>query len=174
VSSFLGERSSTLVFQGAPGTPAPVKVGAHQGSPISPLLLLLYVSPLHFRPPRSLMNSQVNDFALTPASRSYSGNIQRLQGLFERLQAKALRIGVSFSIAKTELIHWRTPARGTHHSASASFRSKESCSGPAARGGGSGTRSLLLLTPPLTFRAGWPSPREPSPSSDASAPPGQA
>jgi len=41
VSSFLGARSCTLVFQGAPGTPAPVNVGAPQGSPISPLLFLL-------------------------------------------------------------------------------------------------------------------------------------
>jgi len=45
VSSFLGERSCTLVFQGAPGTPAPVNVGAPQGSPISPPLFLLYISP---------------------------------------------------------------------------------------------------------------------------------
>jgi len=55
VSSFLGERSCTLVFQGAPGTPAAVNVGAPQGSLISPLLLLLYVSPLHFKVPRGLM-----------------------------------------------------------------------------------------------------------------------
>jgi len=41
VSSFLGERSCTLIFQGAPGTPAPVNVGAPQASPISPLLFLL-------------------------------------------------------------------------------------------------------------------------------------
>jgi len=41
VSSFLGEESSTLIFQAAPGTPAPVKVGAQQASPISPLLFLL-------------------------------------------------------------------------------------------------------------------------------------
>ena len=41
VSSFLGEQSCTLIFQGAPGTPAPVNVGAPQGSPISPLLFLL-------------------------------------------------------------------------------------------------------------------------------------
>jgi len=47
VSDFLGEQSSTLVFQGAPGTPAPVNVGAPQGSPISPLLLLLYLAALH-------------------------------------------------------------------------------------------------------------------------------
>ena len=53
-SSFLGERSWTLIFQGAPGTPAAVKVGAPQGSPISPLLFLLYVAPLHFGIPRGL------------------------------------------------------------------------------------------------------------------------
>jgi len=52
VSSFLGERSCTLVFQGAPGTPSPVNVGVPQGSPISLLLFLLYVAPLHFRIPR--------------------------------------------------------------------------------------------------------------------------
>jgi len=41
VSSFLGKRSCTLIFQGAPGTPAPINVGAPQGSPISLLLFLL-------------------------------------------------------------------------------------------------------------------------------------
>jgi len=111
VSSFLGERSCTLVFQGAPGTPAPVNVGAPQGSPISPLLFLLYVSPLHFKVPQGLMISYVDDFALTAASPSYRGNIRRLQKLFEKLEAKARRIGVSFSVAKTELIHWRTPSQ---------------------------------------------------------------
>jgi len=55
--SFLGERSCTLFCQGAPGTPAPINVGAPQGSPISPLLFLLYVAPLHFRILRGLMIS---------------------------------------------------------------------------------------------------------------------
>jgi len=96
VSSFLGERSCTLIFQGAPGTPAPVNVGAPQGSPISPLLFLLYVAPLHFRIPRGLMISYVDDFALTVASLSYRGNIRRLQELFEKLERKASRLGVSF------------------------------------------------------------------------------
>jgi len=71
VASFLGEQSCTLVFQGAPGTPAPVKVGAPQGSPISPLLFLNYFAPLHFRIPRGLMRSDVDDFALTATSLSY-------------------------------------------------------------------------------------------------------
>jgi len=111
VSSFLGERSCTLVFQGAPGTPSPVNVGAPQGSPISPLLFLLYVAPLHFAIPRGLMISYVDDFALTVVSLSYRGNIRRLQDLFNMLEGKESRLGGSISVAKTELIHWRTPSQ---------------------------------------------------------------
>ena len=110
VSAFLGERSCTLIFKGAPGTPSPVNVGAPQGSPISPLLFLLYVAPLHFGIPGGLMISYVDDFALTVASLSYRGNIGRLQDLFDKLERKASRQGVSFWVAKTELIHWRTPS----------------------------------------------------------------
>jgi len=53
----------------------------------------------------------VDDFTLTVASLSYPGNIRRLQELFERLARKASRLCVSFSVAKTELIHWRTPSQ---------------------------------------------------------------
>ena len=110
VTSFLGECSCPLVFQGAPGTPAPVNVGAPPGSPISPLRFLIYVAPLHFRIPRGLMLSYVDDFALTTTSFSYRGNIRRLQALFRTIQARAVRLGISFSVLKTDLIQWRTPS----------------------------------------------------------------
>jgi len=111
VASFRGERIYTPVFQGTPGTPAPVNIGASQGSPFSLLFFLIYVAPLHFRILRGLMLSDVDNFALTVASRSYCGNIRRLQELFKAIKAKAVYLGISFSIAKTGLIHWRTPSQ---------------------------------------------------------------
>jgi len=57
------------------------------------------------------MISYVDDFGLTVASLSYRGNIRRLQELFERLEKKASRLGVSLLVAKTELLHWRTPSQ---------------------------------------------------------------
>jgi len=57
------------------------------------------------------MISYVDDFAITVASLSYRGNIRRLQELFDKLERKASRLGVSFSVAKTELLHRRTPSQ---------------------------------------------------------------
>jgi len=113
VSSFLSERTCTLVFQGSPNLSSPVSVGTPQGSPISPLLFLLYVAPLHMLIPRGLMVSYVDDFSVTVASPSYRGNIRRLQGLFNTISARGRDIGVSFSVPKTQLIHWRTPSQRT-------------------------------------------------------------
>ena len=50
----------------------------------------------------------MDDFTLTAASLSYGGNIRRLQELFRTIQARAACLGISFSVLKTELIHWRT------------------------------------------------------------------
>jgi len=116
VSSFLSERTCTLVFQGSPNLSSPVSVGTPQGSPISPLLFLLYVAPLHMSIPKGLMVSYVDDFSITAASPSYRGNIRRLQNIFSTISAKGRDIGVSFSVSKIELIHWRTPSQRTPRS----------------------------------------------------------
>ena len=108
VSSFLTGRRCTLVFQVAPNVSAPVSVGTPADSPLSPLLFLIYVAPLHFRIPTGIMVSYVDDFSLTVASPSHRSNIRRLQGLFLEISRRASTLDVSFSVPKTELIHWRT------------------------------------------------------------------
>ena len=71
LSSFLSERTCTLGFQGSPNISSQVSVGTPQGSPISPLLFLLYVAHWHMSIPGGLMVSYVDDFSITVASPSY-------------------------------------------------------------------------------------------------------
>ena len=73
--------------------------------------VIIFADALHFGMPRALMISYVDDIARTVASHSYRGNIRRLQDLFDRLERKASSVAVSFSVAKAELIHWRTPSQ---------------------------------------------------------------
>ena len=111
VGSFLRDRTCRLTFQGSPHTFAPVSVGVPQGSPISLLLFVIYVSSLHLEIPRLLIISYVDNFAVTVASPSYRTNVRLLQKSFSSLKRKASPINISFSVPKTELIHWRTTRR---------------------------------------------------------------
>jgi len=108
VGSFLRDRTCGLTFQGSPRSFAPVSVGVPPGSPISPLLFVIYVSSLHLEIPRSLIISYVDNFAVTVASPFYRTNVRLLQKSFSALKRKASPINISFSVPKTELIHWRT------------------------------------------------------------------
>jgi len=76
--SFLSGRSCRLLYQGSPKIFAPVSVGTPQGSPVSPLLFVIYVSRLHCEIPHRLTLSYVDDFGLTASSASYRRNIQIL------------------------------------------------------------------------------------------------
>jgi len=106
--SFLTGTTCRLRYQGSPRVFAPVAVGTPQGSPVSQLLFVIYVSRLHCEIPQGLTLSYVDDLGLTVSSTSYRRNIQSLQRHYAVLKARGARPGVGFSVAKTELIHWRT------------------------------------------------------------------
>ena len=111
VRSFLTGRSCRLLFQGSPRIFSPMSVGTPQGSPVSSLLFVIYVAPLHIPLDRGLVLSYVDDFSLTVSSPSYRSNSRSLQAALGRIRAIAHSRKVDFSVPKTELIHWRTPLK---------------------------------------------------------------
>jgi len=106
--SFHSSRTCWLRYQGSPKVFAPVAVATPQGSQVSLLLFVIYVSRLHCEIPQGLSLFTVDDFRLTVSSASYRRNIQIVEGHYARLKARGARLGVGFSVPKTELIHWRT------------------------------------------------------------------
>ena len=109
VGSFLTGRSCRLLFQGSPRVFSPLSVSTPQGSPVSPLLFVIYVAPLHVSIERGLVLSYVDDFSLTISSPSYRSNSRTLQSAFGPIRAIGHTRKVDFSILKIELIHWCTP-----------------------------------------------------------------
>ena len=108
IKSFLSKRQCRLIFQGAPKVFCPVAVGTPQGSPISPLLVVLYIASLHPTIPQGLAISYVDDLTITVGSDSVRSNIRALQYYFDIIQGQGAGLGVAFAVPKTELIHWRT------------------------------------------------------------------
>ena len=77
VRFFLTGRSWRLLFQGSPRMFSPVAVGTAQGSPVSPLLFVIYVAPLHIPLDWGLVLSYIDDFSLSVSSRSNSRTLYR-------------------------------------------------------------------------------------------------
>ena len=99
IKSFLSGWSCRLLFQGSPRVFSLVSLCTPQGSPISPLLFVIYVSPLHISLPHGLVLQYVDDFALTTFSLSYRTNLRSLQAAF----------GTTGAIAHARKIHFSVP-----------------------------------------------------------------
>ena len=106
VDCFVTDRSIQLAFEGQIQQPTPLTTGVPQGSPVSPILFLLYVS--HIIGKRGLQLSYIDDFSLSVTSRSAAKNCRELEAIIDTLFDLASEKSVIFDPSKTELIHFHT------------------------------------------------------------------
>lgn len=105
VKTFLEGRVLRLSFDGQTEDYAEIATGIPQGSPVSPILFLIYVSKL-FVSTRVLHISYIDDFSLTVASNSVHTNVRILEEEIKVLVELAKEKAIQFDLEKTELIHF--------------------------------------------------------------------
>lgn len=117
VSTFLINRLLRLAFDGQIQDFSTIESGVPQGSPVSPILFLIYIRDL-FKSPGITWISYVDDVSLTTVSTSLKKNVKRLELEAKKLFCLAEENCIAFDLAKTDLMHWTT----THQAADSSLK----------------------------------------------------
>lgn len=105
ISSFLEDRLLRLSFDNQLEEFSPIITGIPQGSPISPILFLIYIRDL-FKSNTIDFLSYMDDIALTASSKSFKQNIKILEREAKKLVSLGNESSIQFDIDKTELIHF--------------------------------------------------------------------
>jgi hypothetical protein len=107
--SYLEGRSARLMFDGEASAPIQIRAGVPQGSPLSPILFLLYIASL-YEALEKHGNLTVIGFAddtnLLVASRDVQENCRRLESAFRVCERWARTRGMEFAPQKSELMHF--------------------------------------------------------------------
>lgn len=112
VKSFLNERQVRLAFDGEIEEFTEVNTGIPQGSPISPILFLIYISKL-FSSNTVFHISYVDDVSISVATLSLERNMEILQREANKLIEAAASMAILFDDKKIDLIHFVKTKRDT-------------------------------------------------------------
>jgi hypothetical protein len=121
VRSFLTDRSTRIKLpNGYVSEAFPTPTGIPQGSPLSPILFLLFNAPLvractlrGFRDDTTEAYGWVDDVCILAVSRSYEENVNILEKTLHRADTWAKRHAARFAPDKFELIHFTNPKAPT-------------------------------------------------------------
>ena len=106
VSSFATGRSVQIRLDGETGPLQQVNCGLPQGSPASPILFMLYISPIFKMGKISQRFSYADDIALIETRDSLQENCGRLTASLQEALAWGRGEGITFDPGKTELQHF--------------------------------------------------------------------
>jgi exonuclease III len=108
--AWLTDRQATLHFDGKATPPIPVKAGVPQGSPLSPILFILYIASLYEvikeKHPHIGLVGFADDTNLLAFGRSPEANNLQLQEAWKTCLQWAETRGMVFAAEKSELIHF--------------------------------------------------------------------
>ena len=106
IASFATGRSVQLKLDGEIGPVTTIYCGLPQGSPVSPILFMLYLAPLfHMGTPKARFG-YADDVALLATSPSLHTNAKTLSDLLQEALNWGSTEGITFDPAKSELMHF--------------------------------------------------------------------
>jgi len=112
VQSFLTGRTTQLRFNGATSADINIEAGIPQGSPLSPLLFMLYNAELlEITKPQELALGFIDDITYGISGLTAQGNVERLQAILSKSEKWKERHGAQFEPSKYMLIHFTRNTR---------------------------------------------------------------